>query len=55
MGLLAKELAGEKSWLSSVRAELTARIPSLPPMSRFRLTNLVKRNIDPFLHEDYVT
>jgi hypothetical protein len=54
-GLLTKELASERPWLESVRAELTTRIPSLPPMSRFRLKNLAGRNIDPFLHKDYDT
>jgi hypothetical protein len=53
LGLLAKELADEKPWLESVRSELTIRMPALAPMSRFRLTNLAKRNVDPFLHKDY--
>jgi hypothetical protein len=51
LGLLTKELAPEKSWIKSVRAELTARISGLRPMSRFRIMNLAGHNIDPFLQD----
>jgi hypothetical protein len=50
LGLLSKELASEAGWLKKVRAEFASRIPSLKAISRFRLTNLVGRNIDPFIH-----
>jgi KAP-like P-loop domain-containing protein len=43
------ELATEKGWLKSVKAELIKRMPGLRPLSRFRLTNLIGHNIDPFL------
>jgi hypothetical protein len=48
-GLLATELASEQDWLSELNTELGERLASLRPMSRFRIANLTKTNIEPFL------
>lgn len=43
------ELADEKSWLAEVKRAFDARLGSLKPLSRFRLKNLVGRNVTPFV------
>ncbi len=43
------ELADEKSWLAEVKRAFDGRLGGLKPVSRFRLKNLVGRNITPFV------
>jgi hypothetical protein len=49
--LLENELAREKPWLKEVKEILEQKARALGPITRYRINNLTKRNIDPFLEE----
>jgi hypothetical protein len=47
-GQLKRELVREQSWLDEVRQKFRSAIKDLPPLSKFRVENYVRQNIDPF-------
>jgi hypothetical protein len=48
-GRLTRELGAERNWLSAVVDRLTAVLPNLRPNSRYRVSSLLGRNLQPIL------
>jgi hypothetical protein len=49
IGLLGSKLANEKAWLGEVKRGFEEKAKSLRPLSKFRVLNYVRRNIDPYV------
>ncbi|MEA2944862.1 MAG: hypothetical protein QOI40_192, partial [Alphaproteobacteria bacterium] len=48
-GGLARELAPERRWLTTVRDKLAKEADALPPIGRYRLLNDIETSIEPVL------
>ena len=48
-GQLQKELCEEKEWLMEIRRLFQKKVASSRPLLKYRILDLIKNNVDPFL------